>query len=95
MASPLSWQCIGEIEWYNSQEDDDSIIYNPLSGQTHQLNLIAVDSLKFLQQPASLAHLTQHICTLYQIDNSHDIHLQMMQLIEQFDDLGLIKPYLS
>jgi PqqD family protein of HPr-rel-A system len=86
------WQSVSNIELYTTQEDDDSIIYNPLSGETHQLNLMAVDALNFLQDPAPVIALTEHICMLYQTDNTDDINRQMLRLIEQFDELGLIEP---
>ncbi len=75
---------------YMAQWEDDTIVYNPLSGETHQLNLMAVDALSFLQQPATLQSLTEHICSLYQSHDIAEINRHMMQLLEQFDDLGLI-----
>jgi len=93
MNSTLKWQTLlSSIESYTTQEDEDTIIYNALSGETHQLNLIAVDALNFLQQSATLSTLTEHICLLYQTDDIDGINQQMRQLIEQFDDLGLIEP---
>ncbi|SJM89939.1 HPr-rel-A system PqqD family peptide chaperone [Crenothrix polyspora] len=93
MTQNTRWQSVSNIELYTTQENEDnnSIVYNPLSGETHQLNLMAIDALNFLHQPASVSALTQHICSLYQTDSTDDIHLHMTQLIEQFDDLGLIK----
>jgi PqqD family protein of HPr-rel-A system len=87
------WQSISNIEQFAAPEDDDSIIYNPLSGETHQLNLMAIDALNFLQQPRTLKSLTEHICLVYQTDSVDDINQHMTHLIAQFDDLGLIEAY--
>lgn len=90
MPSDRKWQSIENIGVYTRQTDDEIIIFNPQSGETHQLNLLALDALEFLKQPASLSQLTTHICALYQAKNTAEISDQLRSLIEQFDDLGLI-----
>jgi len=90
MASEKKWQSIKNIGVFTTQTDDDVIVYNPRSGETHQLNLLSLDALQFMQQPASLSLLIAHICSLYQVQNADDIRAQLISLLEQFDDLGLI-----
>lgn len=92
MPSEKKWQTIKNIGVYTTQTDADAIVYNPQSGETHQLNLLALDALQFLQQPATLRQLTRHICALYQTQNTAEISDQLKSLLEQFDDLGLIYP---
>ena len=92
MMTHTKWQGVKLAELPIAQWDDDCLLYNPLSGETHQLNLMAIDALTFFQQPATLPVLAQHICLLYQADNTDDIYQKMQQLIEQFDNLGLIEP---
>lgn len=89
MEQPPRWQSIPFGQLHLAQWDD-AIMYNPLSGETHQLNLMAVDALNFLQTPATLPTLTEHICQLYQTDDSAAISEQMTTLIKQFDEIGLI-----
>jgi PqqD family protein of HPr-rel-A system len=90
MHSDRKWQSIKNIGVYTRQTDEAIIIFNPQSGETHQLNLLALDALQFMQQPATLSLLTTHICALYQAQNTDDLSNQLKSLIEQFDDLGLI-----
>jgi PqqD family protein of HPr-rel-A system len=90
MEQPPKWQSLPFDKLHLAQWDDDAIMYNPLSGETHQLNLMAVDALSFLQTPATLPTLTEHICHLYQTDDSATISEQMTALIKQFDEIGLI-----
>jgi PqqD family protein of HPr-rel-A system len=90
MASEKKWQSIKNIGVFTTQTDNDVIVYNPRSGETHQLNLMSLDALQFMQQPASLSQLLTHICSLYQVQNTDDIRAQLTSLLEQFDDLGLI-----
>jgi len=93
MPSEKKWQSIKKIGVYSTQTDDEVIVYNPQSGETHQFNLLALDAFQFLQQPATLCLLTEHICTLYQAQNTADLSDQLKSLIDQFDDLGLIYSY--
>jgi len=90
MPSELKWQRLANIYVYTRQTEDNIIIFNPQSGETHQLNLLALDALEFLKHPASLSQLTTHICALYEAKNTAEISDQLRSLIEQFDDLGLI-----
>jgi PqqD family protein of HPr-rel-A system len=89
-AANLTWQNRNSSALYTAQWNEDCVVYNPLSGETHQLNLMALDALQFLQHAATLQMLTEHICMLYQTDDTTAINQQMLQLIEQFDELGLI-----
>jgi len=90
MASEKKWQSIKNIGVFTTQTDADVIVYNAQSGETHQLNLLALDALQFMQQPSTLSLLTTHICYLYEVRNIGDISDQLKSLLEQFDDLGLI-----
>lgn len=85
------WQSLENIGVFTSEWEDDIIVYNPKSGETHQLNLLALDALAFMQQPTCLEHLAQHLSSLYQVSDLADLSVQLLSLIEQFDDLGLIQ----
>ncbi len=75
---------------------DESIVYNPRSGETHQLNELAVEILKILEaQPASLTALTQKICTAFLVEDQDDLTNQLELLVGQLDSLGLIEPATS
>lgn len=91
MPSERKWQSLQNIGVFTSEMDDDIIVYNPLSAETHQLNQLALDALAFMQQPTSLEHLARHLSSLYQIHDLAELRVQLISLIEQFDDLGLIK----
>jgi len=81
------WQSIPNISFYDCS-DNEIIIYNPLSGETHQLNLLALDVLTFLNQPATVDALNHYISSLYESWQDMDVELQL--LVEQFDEIGLI-----
>jgi len=74
----------------------ESIVYNPRSGETHQLNELAVEILTILEaQPASLTILTQKICTIFLVEDQEDLTNQLERLVGQLDSLGLIEPTAS
>lgn len=86
-----SWQSINHIGVFATEMDDNVVVYNPQSGETHQLNILALDALQFMQQPANISQLTKHMCVLYDTHDSDDLNDQLKNLLEQFDDLGLIE----
>jgi len=75
---------------------DESIVYNPRSGETHQLNELAVEALKIMQaQSVSLTSLTHEICAVFLVEDQADLTNQLVRLIGQLDSLGLIEPAAS
>jgi PqqD family protein of HPr-rel-A system len=73
--------------------DNEAVVYNPNSGETHQLDRLSVDVLKLIKtQPVSLDTLTESIRTLYQVEDNYGLEPQLEGLILQFDTLGLIEP---
>lgn len=74
---------------------EETIVFNPQSGETHQLNDFAMAVLDLIQQPITLETLTDQIFTFYEIKDRKKLSNQLISLISQFDDLGLIEPYLE
>ena len=73
--------------------NDEAVVYNSNSGETHHLNGLSVDVLKLIQtQPVSFDALTESIRTLYQVEDNYELDPQLKELILQFDTLGLIEP---
>ncbi len=73
--------------------NDEAVVYNSNSGETHQLSRLSVDVLKLIQtQPVSFDALIKSIRILYQVEDNYDLVRQLEELILQFDTLGLIEP---
>lgn len=92
MQMPLEkkWLSSQPLSVFRSETDDDVIIFNSLSGETHQINLLALDAIEFLQNPGTSSATASYLADLYQIEQTESFTLQIESLIEQFDDLGLI-----
>ena|SRR3974390_3281385 len=79
----LRWQC-----W-----DDEFIVYNVASGQTHYLNNLAKDVLKYFEdEPGTISGLISDIQIGDNIPSpiSAPFCDQICALIQEFDSLGLI-----
>ena len=76
--------------------DDEFLVYNTASGQTHHLNFLAGEALRSLEaQPGSASELVRRLADQFEIMQDSP-QLQMIdRLIRQFDELGLIAPSTS
>jgi PqqD family protein of HPr-rel-A system len=76
--------------------NDEFLVYNSASGQTHHLNFLAGEALRSLEAEPGSAHAL--VCRLArQFEIAEDSPpLQMIDgLIREFDELGLIAPQTS
>ncbi len=73
--------------------DDESVLYDPRSGQTHLLNALAAEILLLLQEhPCRDARaVLAHLASGGQIEPSPDLERQTEGLLHQLDGLALIE----
>lgn len=82
------------LEW--REFDDEFLVYNTLSGQTHHLNYLAGEALRCLEAQAATAHgLVRRLAKLFEIAESHPSLQMIDHLIRELDELGLIAPSTS
>ena len=76
--------------------DDEFLIYNTASGQTHHLNFLAGEALRSLEaEPGSAGALVRRLADQFEIAEDSP-PLQMIDvLIRELDELGLIAPSTS
>jgi PqqD family protein of HPr-rel-A system len=89
MAMEVTWRSNVNLNQHVIQWDDGAIVFNPLSGETHQLNLMALDALTLLQQAHSVYSLATHMCELYESNDHVSMQQYMQQLLSHLDELGL------
>ena len=83
-------QRAARLEW--SHLGDESVLFNPLSGQTHLLTILAIDILERLQEsPATEEQLVTYLCDLYAIDAGTDFLRQVIDSLEDLQHLELIE----
>ena len=69
------------------------MVFNPASGDTHFLNGLAGDILKFLETgPATIEEILNHLQEASGKHLDRELTEQIGGLVEQFDAVGLVEP---
>lgn len=80
---PLKWRC-----W-----DGDYVFYNPLSGQTHLMDIVASQILLSLSfGPLSFADICEQVSRFLGLDSDEKLANNVRQLLVGMDEGGLIEP---
>jgi PqqD family protein of HPr-rel-A system len=73
--------------------DDEFLVYNAASGQTHHLNFSAGEALRSLEaKPGSASELVYRLADQFGIPEDSPPLQMIDSLIRQLDELGLITP---
>jgi PqqD family protein of HPr-rel-A system len=76
--------------------NDEFLVYNIASGQTHHLNFLAGEALRSLEaEPARARDLIRRLADQFEIAEDSPPLQMIDQLIREFDELGLIAPSTS
>jgi PqqD family protein of HPr-rel-A system len=76
--------------------DDEFLVYNTASGQTHHLNLLAGEALRSLEaEPGSVSEVVRRLADQFEIVQDSPLLKMIDSLIREFDELGLIAPSIS
>jgi PqqD family protein of HPr-rel-A system len=73
--------------------DDEFLVYNTASGQTHHLNLLAGEVLRSIEvEPAQTCELVRRLANQFEIAEDSPPLQMIDRLIHELDELGLIAP---
>lgn len=73
--------------------EGESVIFSPLSGETHFLNAFSDEALAALEEEAlTLDGLVERLRDLTPEDQAAKLADNLGALIQRFDDIGLIEP---
>ncbi len=82
-AGKLHWRC-----W-----DGDYVVFNPLSGDTHLLDVVAGGVLmNILAGPSTTDALTRQAAAFLEVESGEDLLSYVKDIIVRLDGLGLIEP---
>jgi PqqD family protein of HPr-rel-A system len=71
----------------------DCVVYNPLTGSTHVLDIVAGEVLKVIMAaPATSRELCQHVAEFLEIPNDVRTADNVDAVLAALDELGLIEP---
>ena len=92
-AAIVVW-CVAPIQRLHWREwGGDSVVYDELSGHTHQFSPLAAAVMAWLEeQPCSLAQLTDAIAGDLQRPPDADLRQAVADAVEQFRELDWIEP---
>lgn len=80
-------QSLAFREW-----DDEVVLFNDLSGNTHLLEGAALDVLHALQdQPGDAAALAQRLAPHFDLDDGDDLSVVVKELIDVLSRLDLVE----
>jgi PqqD family protein of HPr-rel-A system len=87
------WQIAAETSLYLRVWNDEMVVYNSLSGDTHLLGVDAAQILLKLQQEAvNTSTLTEQLATYFPAKTVEESAQHVEQLLSQLNVLALIEP---
>ena len=92
-STAVQWKVGGDRQLIWRGWDDEHVVFDPLSGDTHVLNSIAAVALKFLQSRSlDCQTLSQCVARELELELDDDLSQHLQRLLAKFEDLGLIEP---
>jgi len=94
MAAPgqTTWKVIDACEFRWRIWDNQFVVYNPASGDTHLLNQVAGEALRCLQEaPADAAELTRRVAVRTDIQVDAQLLAKINDFLDELAELGLIE----
>lgn len=86
------WQLPAGAELLWQTWDEEVIVFNTASGQTHLLDALSAAVLKEVEDhPGSIARLTIRLAKRFEIDTT-DLSQRLIEVCVRFDELGLLEP---
>jgi PqqD family protein of HPr-rel-A system len=75
--------------------EDESVVYNDQSGETHLLSAIAISLLQHLQHaPDDLSGICNSLSADWEFDADTELHRLVLTLADELDGLSFIEPCL-
>jgi len=88
----MQWRVISDSALHFRSWNDEFVVYNSLSGDTHLLGAIAAQVLLRLQQtPSDVITLAVSLAPLMQAEMDEEFSLQIEHVLADLDKLALIE----
>jgi PqqD family protein of HPr-rel-A system len=93
----MIWRYNQSCELYQWSDDEKSyFVFNALSGQTHVLSRLSLDTIDMLKQQAiNEKDIINNLSSFYEDFDSDDneIYQHVLDMLASLDNLGLIEPF--
>lgn len=71
----------------------DYIVYNPLSGDTHLLDIVAGEALRaIIAGPIASSAICERVASLLEVPSDERVAENVGAILTRLDELGLIEP---
>ena len=88
-----SWKISGGEELLLRYWEGDYVVYNPLSGSTHVLDILTGEVLKAIRAGRGrTSDLCQRTAEFLEVPNDAGVADNVHEILAQLDELGLIEP---
>jgi PqqD family protein of HPr-rel-A system len=89
---PIAWKLVEPSELHWRHWDDQFVVYNAASGDTHVLQQPAGEILRLIERsPAESSRLTAELASLLDLPADEDLSLQVERLLQELSELNLIE----
>lgn len=89
----MRWRARNNPKLIRRTWEGESVVFSPLSGETHFLNAFSDEALAALEEEAlTLDGLVERLRELTPEDQGAKLAESLGALIQRFDDIGLIEP---
>ena len=79
-----------ELLW--QKWDDEVIVFNTASGQTHLLDALSAATLREIEsRPGGINQLADRLAERFELDGA-DLSQRLTEVCARFDELGLVEP---
>jgi PqqD family protein of HPr-rel-A system len=86
------WRVIPGQELYYREWNDEFVVYNNLSGDTHLLGISAIVLLNTLKERAANEDLlVTSLCDSLQLDHDAEVEQQVANVLESLKSLSLVE----
>lgn len=93
MAKIVFWQTASGSKLSFHRWPEQYAVYNPLSGHTHLLELVAGEMLVAIdQKPQTTEELCAGVAAGLETPLDHTVKTQVARVLAQLDEIGLIEP---
>jgi PqqD family protein of HPr-rel-A system len=88
-----TWKVTGDGDLHWRCWQGDYIVFNPLSGNTHLLDIVAGKLLlAILAGQMATDELTEQVSTFLEVEADTKLLAHVVSILEKLDELGLVEP---
>jgi PqqD family protein of HPr-rel-A system len=92
-AACCAWRIAGTGTLPLREWDGDYIVYNPLSGNTHVLDIVSGKTLTLIaERPRAAADVCTALASYLDVSNDTAFATDIARVLDVLDELGLIEP---